>query len=342
MPLPKKRQRRAAPQQQQHEAAEEKLLSSSCSPSAAASAGRPSSVETELRLDLEKAEQEKAKFKSTFDDVAEEYVCPITRELPVDPVTAEDGRIYERSAIEECIESRGDDLKSPITNQPMGTQLFPAVQARNTIERLVRSGVVSGDKAARWDQKIRDEETVSQTRRRASNDDVDAMYDLGIWYSFGMKGIPVDEAVGYRWFERVKDKGDVRGMALAGECLLKGTGADENAPYGILLLGQAANAGSDFAAFVIGEMYDEGLGGMQVDAKTAMDWYRKAVDGSCKVKHAVESYIENANARLKELEHELNGEQIESEDDEGDESEMDMDDGDSDSEGSESEDEEDD
>jgi hypothetical protein len=34
-------------------------------------------------------------------DVADEYVCPITAELPIDPVTAEDGRCYERCAIEE-------------------------------------------------------------------------------------------------------------------------------------------------------------------------------------------------------------------------------------------------
>ena len=33
--------------------------------------------------------------------LALEYLCPITRELPVDPVMAEDGRIYERSAIEK-------------------------------------------------------------------------------------------------------------------------------------------------------------------------------------------------------------------------------------------------
>ena len=37
-------------------------------------------------------------------EVAEEYVCPITAELPVDPVTAEDGRCYERCAIEEWFE----------------------------------------------------------------------------------------------------------------------------------------------------------------------------------------------------------------------------------------------
>ena len=41
------------------------------------------------------------RYRQAIDDVAEEYVCPITAELPIDPVTAEDGRFYERHAIEE-------------------------------------------------------------------------------------------------------------------------------------------------------------------------------------------------------------------------------------------------
>ena len=41
-----------------------------------------------------------SKFKKTVDDSASEFLCPITQELPIDPVTAEDGRVYERQAIE--------------------------------------------------------------------------------------------------------------------------------------------------------------------------------------------------------------------------------------------------
>ena len=32
-----------------------------------------------------------------MDESADEFCCPITQELPVDPVTAEDGRVYERT-----------------------------------------------------------------------------------------------------------------------------------------------------------------------------------------------------------------------------------------------------
>ena len=41
------------------------------------------------------------RYRQAIDEVAEEYVCPITAELPIDPVIAEDGRCYERCAIEE-------------------------------------------------------------------------------------------------------------------------------------------------------------------------------------------------------------------------------------------------
>merc|ERR1712086_1006660 len=43
------------------------------------------------------------RYRQAIDEVAEEYVCPITAELPIDPVTAEDGRFYERCAIEEWL-----------------------------------------------------------------------------------------------------------------------------------------------------------------------------------------------------------------------------------------------
>ena len=42
------------------------------------------------------------RYRQVIDEVAEEYVCPITAELPIDPVIAEDGRCCERCAIEEC------------------------------------------------------------------------------------------------------------------------------------------------------------------------------------------------------------------------------------------------
>ena len=43
------------------------------------------------------------RLRGTLDSIAEELICPITRDLPADPVTAEDGRVYERHAINVCV-----------------------------------------------------------------------------------------------------------------------------------------------------------------------------------------------------------------------------------------------
>ena len=97
------------------------------------------------------------RYRQAIDEVAEEYVCPITAELPIDPVTAEDGRCYERCAIEAWfVRQPQPQVKSPVTNEPMGKRLFPAVQLRNTLKRLVESGAISGFKADAWKAAMKD------------------------------------------------------------------------------------------------------------------------------------------------------------------------------------------
>ena len=69
-----------------------------------------------------------------------EMVCCITLELPFDPVTAEDGRVYERKAIQEYFKGKSDsEIKSPYTRKPMGKRLFPAMQHKNMIEILIEN-----------------------------------------------------------------------------------------------------------------------------------------------------------------------------------------------------------
>ena len=124
-------------------------------------------------------------MRSAIDEVAEEWVCPITHELPADPVMAEDGHIYERVAIEELIDRQGAGLKSPLTNETMGPKLMPSVQVRATIEKLVRTGAIEGDKADKWQQRLKEAEEVTELRQRAEGGDVCAMPAL-IWLPRGM------------------------------------------------------------------------------------------------------------------------------------------------------------
>lgn len=67
-----------------------------------------------------------------------ELMCPITQELLVDPVVAQDGFTYERSAILEWFNkcAASGEMTSPLTNAPLtSAQLFD--------NNMVRSMVVS-------------------------------------------------------------------------------------------------------------------------------------------------------------------------------------------------------
>ena len=45
------------------------------------------------------AQQESKRVKTTINSIADEWLCPISQELPIDPVMAEDGKIHERADI---------------------------------------------------------------------------------------------------------------------------------------------------------------------------------------------------------------------------------------------------
>eukprot|EP00593_Proboscia_inermis_P003992 CAMPEP_0171298562 /NCGR_PEP_ID=MMETSP0816-20121228/7339_1 /TAXON_ID=420281 /ORGANISM="Proboscia inermis, Strain CCAP1064/1" /LENGTH=160 /DNA_ID=CAMNT_0011773683 /DNA_START=34 /DNA_END=513 /DNA_ORIENTATION=+ len=155
---------------------------------------RASSKDTKAETLVEKS------YRQAIDDIAEEYVCPITAELPIDPVTAEDGRCYERCAIEEWFARQPQpQVKSPVTNEPMGKRLFPAVQVRNTLKRLVESGAISGSKADAWKEAMAEDARLAALRERAEGGDADAMTDLGIAYRDGKRGVKKDATQAFLW-----------------------------------------------------------------------------------------------------------------------------------------------
>ena len=132
---------------------------------------------------------ENKRFKTTTSNVMDELLCPITQQLPVDPVTAEDGRLYERAAIEEWIKQKKftttrliksfkskkeevELVRSPTTNEDMKLHLRDATQIRITIQHLVQSGLVDDDKAAAVKQQL-------AVEKAANEGDGDALYEMG-------------------------------------------------------------------------------------------------------------------------------------------------------------------
>ena len=82
--------------------------------------------------------------------------CPIMMELPVDPVTAGNGRVCRRSAIENCfkmLSEKGQELRPPHFGAPAeNDQLFPAVQHKNVISQLIKLGMIPEGVAKLWEE----------------------------------------------------------------------------------------------------------------------------------------------------------------------------------------------
>ena len=105
------------------------------------------------------------RLNQAINDALDTFVCPITHELPLDPVTAEDGRIYERAAIANWIKQKGKSVvKSPITNEPMGRKLMPSPQVRDVIKTMITQEMITGDKVEAWRQRLAEEEEMAKER----------------------------------------------------------------------------------------------------------------------------------------------------------------------------------
>ena len=233
--------------------------------------------------------------------IAKEVICPITHELPIKPVTAEDGKIYEEKAIREWFSQKDGDPTSPSTGAVIGTRLLPAPQARNIIEELVKSGDIDDELATAWKQKLEDEKEVKETRAKAEGGDGYAMYCLGVWYEKGEYGLAVDKAQARSWYERSAAARDPKGIAAFGNCLLLGIGGPEDHVFGIMNVTEAAGLGSDLSAYRLGWAFFEGGHGLSKDPVRARYWLKKIADGECEHKHLQQKNITEAAEWLREL-----------------------------------------
>jgi len=146
------------------------------------------------------------KLKSTTNSAVDQFICPITQELPLDPVTAEDGRIYERSAISRWLK---DNQTSPITKSPMGSQLLESVQARNMIDTLVRGGCVDKEKSRAWHERLKDQETIKKWR--AANT-AESLNYLANAYTNGTHGLAPNSQEAAVWHAKAARKGHADSM----------------------------------------------------------------------------------------------------------------------------------
>lgn len=211
------------------------------------------------------------------------------------------GQIYERKEIEKYLEEKEneDEILSPVAKQPLETKaLIPSVHTRNVIEHLVESGIIEGELADTWkermDEKKRNEEKVKRAREKAENGNTAAMYDMGNWSSKGMYGLKEDDEEAYKWYKKSADDRNVMGMAAVGASLFYGWGVEKDHAEGLIMTTSAAENGSNYACFQLGKAYYWGLYGSKVNYAKAKFWLEKAISEDCDHKHLVDETKEHA------------------------------------------------
>ena len=221
-------------------------------------------------------ENENKRQKMAIDSIIKEYLCPLSLELPVEPVTAEDGRVYNRAHIAKHIENADDEyknLRSPVTNEKMGPKLVSAVQVQNMIRALVKNGTVDDDNSlGQWNE-------VDDLRTKAIDGDLEAMSKLSTWYYYGTNGLVQSCELAYSWAVKAADLGNNRAKVSVGLMLYEGEGIERNPAEGALYLGLAVAMGEPRGALYLAQFYFEGdsyPGGFAKDNTKARQWLNKA------------------------------------------------------------------
>ena len=106
--------------------------------------------------------------RAKFDNMFEILKCPISHDIPVDPVTASDGHVYEREEILRHFSfSDVDNLLSPMTRKSMDTTLTDAHHTIECIERAIEIGEIDDITASKWRIRMQTHESnISSCRQK--------------------------------------------------------------------------------------------------------------------------------------------------------------------------------
>ena len=222
------------------------------------------------------------------------------------------GQIYEREEIAKYLKKEGNAASSPVTREKIKNKaLFPSIHVRNTIEHLVESGIIEGELADTWKERMAEkresESMVKELTEKANSGDFESMYKLALCYSYGRYGFKKNKKEGYKWAKKSADGHNVKGMAFTGHCLLEGRGVAANTSEGLILVSLAAGQGSKGSCKILGSMYFKGRHGVQQNFSTAKYWFEKTLAGlegeeAVDNRDITRSSVERARRHLKEIE----------------------------------------
>lgn len=105
-----------------------------------------------------------------------------------------------------------------------------------------------------------------------------AMYKIGIFYYFGLRGVRRDHTKALSWFSKAVDKGEPRSMELLGEIYARGAGVTRNYTKAFEWLTLASKQQLYSAYNGMGYLYVKGYGVEQKNYTKAKEYFEKAAE----------------------------------------------------------------
>jgi len=237
----------------------------------------------------------------------QQFICPISYELPVDPVLAADGLTYNREHILDWFgRHAGDTCPSPMTNKPIPKTLVSATQIKSTISLLVNRGIIANKRTEEWKRAVKEQEGwtgefKSAMYEASGGSNATKMLLVGDCYRDGV-GTGMNREMAVKWYTKASLLGNVRAAVALGVMYTNGVEAsDQRAKQrtrGVLELARAATLGSEHACCLLADWLGGNISLFRVDTAAATFWYKASL--SCPDKDSVPNTREKRDTWFKE------------------------------------------
>ncbi|XP_057545725.1 ERAD-associated E3 ubiquitin-protein ligase component HRD3A-like [Amaranthus tricolor] len=134
------------------------------------------------------------------------------------------------------------------------------------------------NKEALRKSKGEDDEDFQILEYQARKGNAVAMYKIGIFYYFGLRGLRRDPSKALSWFLKAVEKGEPKSMELLGEIYVRGIGVERNYTKALEWLALAAKHQLYSAYNGIGYLYVKGYGVDMKNYTKAKEYFEKAAE----------------------------------------------------------------
>jgi uncharacterized protein len=122
---------------------------------------------------------------------------------------------------------------------------------------------------------VEDSDEIIEIKLRAQNGDIEAQVELAARLATGEE-TEVDRKQAIYWYQRAADSGSSEALYNLAMMYLFGEGVEEDTQRAVDMLSKAAIDGSTDANLVLGEAYEQGNLGFEIDYLKSIEYYLRA------------------------------------------------------------------